>query len=902
MAVDTGGARVRQRLPEGDRWPLVGREREVTRLKNAISGQHGAVITGPAGVGKTTLATVGVEFAQDRGMAVAMVAGTEAARGFPFGAFASLLPQASTPAGIGPESHAELLRYYTRDLLDDACGRPLLVLVDDAHLLDDGSAMLVHQLAQTGSATVVACVLAFGRATGAGQSASDAMVVLWKNYAAERIELGALDEQAMEDLLVAVLGGPVDTSSMRQVADRSLGDPLFLHELVDGALESGALFEENGVWRLRGPLRPTARLVELVTMRLGALTDAERHVLELTAVGEPLAQPALDELADAAAVEALEDRGLITSRMDGRRLQVGMAHPVFGDVVRLGISARRERSLARALADASGGRRQEDTLLMASLRLVGGGGSPELLLAGAQAARERRDFALTERMARAAIDNGEGFEARILAAEAAHVRGRPEDAATELAALAASAVTVTEQVRVALMRFDHEFWAKGTADVSVIERLLGQVVDQEWRNELLARRLILTGTVYGPRAVIEAVPVPLGAGTGTGTGTGGPPTSLQAVVGEGLTRTGRLHQALPLLTPGTGPLAGGETMGVWAEPWSPFGNQTLALVALGRLDDADLLLAAAHDDMASTLGTLERAIVAASLGALRLEQGRVQSSFLQATSAASMFLDLGLPVSARWCYAHSAMALALAGVAAKATETLGELDALGLPTDMEYEVDVLQARAWAWAAAGDMGTARKNLEVAVDLGQQVGDLLGTTKALHGLARLGRARQVVDQLGELAELVDGELTATRLAYAQAAATKDSGALVAAAERFEEVGALLYAAEALGESAVQFRRDGLTRDAAAAQQKAARLLARCEGAVTPFVRAIGARAQLTPAELDTAMQAATGSTDKQIAEMMHLSVRTVENRLHRAYQKLGLSHRRELADALRDLPGT
>ena len=88
----------------------------------------------------------------------------------------------------------------------------------------------------------------------------------------------------------------------------------------------------------------------------------------------------------------------------------------------------------------------------------------------------------------------------------------------------------------------------------------------------------------------------------------------------------------------------------------------------------------------------------------------------------------------------------------------------------------------------------------------------------------------------------------------------------------------------------------------QQTAARLLARCEGAVTPFVRAIGARAQLTPAELDTALQAATGSTDKQIAEMMHLSVRTVENRLHRAYQKLGISHRRELAEALRDLPGT
>jgi DNA-binding CsgD family transcriptional regulator len=250
----------------------------------------------------------------------------------------------------------------------------------------------------------------------------------------------------------------------------------------------------------------------------------------------------------------------------------------------------------------------------------------------------------------------------------------------------------------------------------------------------------------------------------------------------------------------------------------------------------------------------------------------------------------------------SASALALAGVGPKASQTLAALDALDLPKDMRYEVDVLQARAWAWAAGGDMGTARKTLEDAVVVGKGAGDLLGVTKALHGLARMGRARQVVGDMETLAPHVDGRLTVARLAYVMAAAEKDSAALTAAAAQFEDLGAFLYAAEALGESAVQLRRDGASREAAAAQQTAARLLARCEGAVTPFVRAIGARAQLTPADLDTALQAATGSTDKQIAEMMHLSVRTVENRLHRAYQKLGISHRRELAEALRDLPGT
>src|SRR6516164_8605012 len=69
MTVDVGGARAATRA-DISRWPLVGR----------------------AGVGKTSLAMVGVELARDQGMAVALVAGSEAAHPYPFGAFASLLP------------------------------------------------------------------------------------------------------------------------------------------------------------------------------------------------------------------------------------------------------------------------------------------------------------------------------------------------------------------------------------------------------------------------------------------------------------------------------------------------------------------------------------------------------------------------------------------------------------------------------------------------------------------------------------------------------------------------------------------------------------------------------------------------------------------------------------------
>jgi DNA-binding CsgD family transcriptional regulator len=773
-----------------------------------------------------------------------------------------------------------------RELVANAEGRPLLLLVDDAHLLDDGSSMLMQQLSLNATATVVACIPTAGPAV---EKFADPTVVLWKDHDATRIELSTLGDHEIDELLRRVLGGPIDAASVRLVAEYTRGDPLFVREVIAGALESQALTDESGVWRVRGPLRPTPHLLELMNLRLGRLSEAERRALELTAIGEPLAQPALDELTERAAVEALEERGLLTSSLDGRRLQVQLANSVLTDVVRAGISPRRERELARALAEASGTSRQEDTLLLASLRLVGGGGDADLLLAGAKAARDRRDFALTERLALAAMEQGEGFEAQLLAAEAAHLEGRDAEAADALDALDRQAANDTESIRVALLRFDLAYFARGLADVSAIESLLNTATDGAWRGELLARRLTMDSALHGPAATLETVPVPLKQGPSA------MPSSVHAVIGQLLTRTGAMERALHVLGPGPA-----TEHPVGTELWSPFSNRALTLIGLGRFDEADALIDGVRNDLTVAAASPEGAVVAAVLGALRFEQGRVQSAFLQAASATGTFIDLGLTVPARRCYTLCARALALAGHAAKAAETLVELDALALPTDLSYEVEVLQARAWVRAAGGDMASGRQNLEAAAALGADVGDLLGATEALHGLARMGRARQVVDQLGEIAERVDGELTAARLAYALGAARRDSRGLEEAAAQFESLGANLYAAEALGESAVHLLRAGMSREAATSQQRAARLLSRCERAVTPFVRAIGVRAQLTPAELDTALQAASGSTDKKIAEVMHLSVRTVENRLHRVYQKLGLSHRRELGEALRDLP--
>jgi DNA-binding CsgD family transcriptional regulator len=875
-----------------EKWPLAGRDEELSRLSAAVVARRGAVITGAAGVGKTTLATTGLRVAEQRGMSVARTAATWASRGLPFGALAAILPPDPHAAGLAREDLGELLRRYGRAVAGRAKGQPLVVFVDDAHLLDGGSATLVHQLALTQAATVLVTVRL-------GETAPDPVTALWKDGPAERIELGVLDDVAIEELLVNVLTGPVDAAAVRQLADHSRGNPMALRELVSGALDSGALAADGGLWRLRGGLRPTARLVELVALRLGDLSDAERAVLELAAVGEPLGQDELAQLADLAAVEGLERKGLLTSRMDGRRIQVGLAHPVYGDVVRAGISALRERGIARSLAEvieAAGGRRREDTLRLASLRLAGGGGSAGLLTAGALAARARHDRALAERLARAAIAEGAGFDARFVAAEAAHSQGRPAQAERELAALAEDAASDADRVRVALLRFDNTYYLQGRkAALRLIDEAAGAVTDSFWREELLTRRFLVMSLSRGPRAAVEAAPSALLQPPGSSALTSG----AHAVVFNSLARLGRLDEAIQLLSPAPGGAAIPAPDEPW-ERWTPFTTLVAGLVWGGRLGEAEELLTRAHGSVIGQPAAEASAFVAGWFAVLHLEQGRPMSAFRRASESYTLFQQLERPLMGRLAYLTAAHALALAGHADRAAGTLAAYDALGLPVFLLTETEHLQARAWAAAAAGDLPAARDQLAGAADLGEQVGDLIGAASALHGLARLGHARDVAARLAALATQVDGDLVAARAGYASAVADGDSETLKRVCGDFEDMGTILYAAEASAEAAVLLRRAGNARAAAAAEQKAARLLARCEGAATPPVRAIGARVRLTPGELDTAVQAAAGGSNKQIAGHLHVSVRTVESHLQRAYEKLGISGRHELADALDHQP--
>jgi DNA-binding NarL/FixJ family response regulator len=120
-----------------------------------------------------------------------------------------------------------------------------------------------------------------------------------------------------------------------------------------------------------------------------------------------------------------------------------------------------------------------------------------------------------------------------------------------------------------------------------------------------------------------------------------------------------------------------------------------------------------------------------------------------------------------------------------------------------------------------------------------------------------------------------------AHAEALARGDGPALDRAAEALRERGFLLFAAEAHAQAA-QVHRDPLA--ARTSRTRAAALARRCQGARTPALTGL-VLGELTARQRQIVTLAAAGLSNRQIAERLTLSVRTVGNHLYGAYTRLG-----------------
>jgi DNA-binding CsgD family transcriptional regulator/tetratricopeptide (TPR) repeat protein len=868
------------------RWPIVGRRPELEAFERALaSGQQaGIVIHGRAGVGKTRLADECRRQAAAAGHPTERVAGIRTTALLPLGAVTALLADGfGSTDRDGRLDSAALFDQTRRTLHERHRGQRVVMMADDVPLLDSASLALLGYLAAEGTIFLIATVRT-------GEPVPDLVTTLWRDGRLERVDLADLSRAQLDTLLHLALGGPMEAGAGREFWEITRGNPLYVRELVLGALDSGALVERSGVWHLDDFVPSTTRLADLVEQRIGHLDDQARSVLELLALCEPLELSYLETTVPSDVLESLERAGLVTIAIEAD--DVRLAHPLHGKVIRGAMPRSRVRAILLSQAD-----RLEHTQLgagVAALRIAvwrldaGGRPDPGTLIRGAHLARYAHDFRVVRRLIEAVPADQLDAAGALLLGEALYEVGDFDAAERVLARGQELPSSELLALRLAVTRAKNAQWGlcKPDAALAINAQARSTIATGSLTEELIADEAsVLMFSGHPDRALAV-----LGRISGTDRRT----RVVRAIAGApALAVTGRTADAVRTAEAGyEDHVALGDELAI-AHPAMHLVNQVFALAEAGRLAEAEQLARAGAEIVATNRVPIAQIFFAANRGRIATLQGRLASARRYYAEAAGLAEASHFAGPRRLALSGLALACAMLGDAEAAAAALAERasgPAFGFRASEQQLAD-----AWAAFAARRPAMAAERFREAAAQAAATGHLTTESWLLHDMMRTG-GQDASGRLEELADLCDSPLVCARARHAAAIRAGAGEALAGAATDFEAMGALLLAAEAWSGAAEAFSQAGDRRAATAAMRRCDALAAECEGADTPALRRENPAVPLSEREREIVMLAADGMASKDIADRLFLSVRTVNNHLQHAYAKLGISSRAGLAEAI------
>ena len=226
-------------------------------VRAQVQSGRSVLVVGDAGVGKTHLVTAALAHLwigtpTSPMPTVVSVSGATCPAGIPLGALEPLLGDVAM-SSLGSfartvESLADSLRARSR-------GGPVILRVEDAHLLDPASSQALAWMVQQGDVQLVATA----RSSAVSQSP---WLELWKDDVVERIDVPPFTLAEVQQWLVGELGGHVTPDTVRRVWSETAGNAFHLGEVVRlGPARRGApgAGRRVGVGRRRDPRSAASR-------------------------------------------------------------------------------------------------------------------------------------------------------------------------------------------------------------------------------------------------------------------------------------------------------------------------------------------------------------------------------------------------------------------------------------------------------------------------------------------------------------------------------------------------------------------------------------------------------------------------------------------------------------------
>lgn len=880
---------------------------ELADIVSAIRAEdcRAVFLTSDSGLGASTTLR---RLAEEAGEYVPVLAvhGSQSLAKIPFGVLAPHLGGLQAPVeAFRLGALREILQEIDRIKADlDARGRhstdlPLLV-IDDAHFIDNGTAELVVSLVMAGSVNVVASHSSRHRLPAP-------LPKLWASGLAENIDLLALSRDQGHEFCEAMLGGPVLLATSWHYWSMAAGNPLFLHLVVAEAMDQGLLALRNGIWVGEHAAKVRSYgLEEAVRAALRGLSPEGQAALNLVALSEPLAEKDLRALVDASDIQELLDWPLVSHLASAPELLV-LANPLYGQVIREMVPLAKSRQLHEQLM----------------ARFNDGAGTKEALLRRAVWAVEVGVEIPDETMLQAAVLACKMFQSTTALELAGHINSEPFRLRANMVRARAKynlgdyqgAFLLLESLR------DH---ATGLEDI-----LFGALLHASTRSALgmpvatlladardlreAGRRLAAEDPAHAESILAQcdstALMVELLADSRTGRYSD--MTALAELLNaqHGLSTTAeKLNRTMALAM---------DSERLTAQGFPEQGSRRAAeAFAIEHSEENDVFFLPESimlRQVAALLCAGDWATAAETMNGYFLEAGPVVYSF---GGSANVVRGMILVRAGRYsealaelqggleplrlsnpqqllgfCTAMASYAAARLGLHEQAAQFIAEhRESTGIHVVLAHERAYLAAaRHLVAPESGGLAALFTQADAAHVEGASMLELNALALALE----LGE-NSVAGRAAAVAAGVEGQWARSVGVYAAALHERDGVALAHAAEVLTGAGLLGFAQLALARSAKLLGATGSRKQELNVRKELRRLAASVGSSAEPDAGA--AASGLTRREREVATLASTGMTDREIADELTLALRTVEGHLYRTYTKLGISTREELPGAL------
>lgn len=930
--------------------PLIGRAAEVdllTALLDEVARGRGrvAVIEGEAGIGKTRLLGEALRVAEVRDFHVLRGTAQELERDRPFGVLASALAitgrspdsersgianllahenvGAGLPVAQGPSERYRILESMLALVERLAAAKPLVLALEDLQWADPSTLLVVQHLSQRGAYLPLALLL-----TARPTPRDRELEALFQRLASEGatyLALGPLDAPGVGELLRDLLGAEPGPWLLQQVSGAS-GNPFFVIELVSALVEQQAVEVAGGRAEstarhvpasLRAAILRRLRLIDRDTVNVLRSATVLGSSFSLEDLSLVLGRPAPDlvpALEDARAAKLLEeaDRQLVF-RHDLVREAIYGELPI---AVRAGLHAAAGRALAAAGRPA--------VQVATHMALGAAPGDAEAVRWLHRAARESASRApsvavdLLER----AVEVAGPASARLDALRTDLVvslvwSGRP----TEAEGMARDLLVRHPQPAregVLLNLLAEILIGQGRA--SEVARLTRPALAQEHlrgagRSRLLAQVALaglITGDLEGAQRAAEE-------GVSVGELERDPPGAALNLTNLALVAraTGELDRAVELVSQADDR----------ARPYRRTEPQLMHLSVVGAriLIDADHLAEGEETlaeglRLADDLGTSWRLPECHHLLAeFRFHTGEWDDAQAEAETVVTVSESLN-----SWAAAYAALGTA-AVIATRrnaldaAAQALASADQLLKRSPTAHHLDwTTWARGLLLEARGDLGGSLAALNRAWDLSAALGGVAAHREYGPDLVRIALAAGDSDRAHAVAGAIEAVAQRLRLPGIQGAAwlcrsliSRDPEGLLRAVQAYRGSPRPVELADALEEAGVALGSVGRSGEAVPILQEAAQIhdrvgafrdLARVEARLRSLGAPQGRRGRrrrpqtgwqsLTATERQVVHLVSEGLRNRQVAERLFISARTVQTHLTHIFQKLDLSSRGEL----------